>query len=367
MSEPVGIYLHIPFCKQKCPYCDFYSVVSDDALMDRYVDALIAEIKTAPKVVADSLYLGGGTPILLGADRLCRLLDAVTTQFALSGEITLEANPNATDYPTLKTLRQAGYNRISFGVQSTSAQELGELGRLHDKNQAIQAVLLAKKAGFTDISVDLMIGTPKQTLPSLLQSVDILTKLPITHLSAYLLKVEARTPYAKMTLDLPDEDTVTDGYLAVVARLKQRGLLQYEISNFAKEGFESKHNLKYWQGKPYLGFGPAASSFFDGKRTTHTRDLQSYLQDPASTVVVEETSVDGLQEAVLLGLRLSAGVDFSALQAQYGFDLQAVRARMMRYQSAGYAIITGNHMRLTPQGFLLSNSIITDLLTVIKM
>lgn len=368
-QQEVGIYLHIPFCTRKCPYCDFYSVAGDGAVMDAYTDALCAEMDAAPAAIADSLYLGGGTPILLGANRLIRLLQKAQQEFCLTGEITLEANPNVSDFDTLLALRQAGFNRVSFGMQSANEQELAVLGRQHTPEQVCRAVLAASRAGFEDISVDLMIGTPHQTVDSLCNSIDFLSTLPLTHISAYLLKVEPNTAFqnADVLSMLPDEDTVSDSYLTAVRRLETAGFRQYEISNFAKPGHESLHNLKYWQCRPYLGFGPAASGFFDGVRYTHPRDIEGYLANHGQTAMVEETAVDPLAEAIMLGLRLTEGIDLSALSAMYPFDLQQAEQLAGKYARYGLLRKNGCRIALTPEGFLLSNSILADFLAQLTL
>ncbi len=358
VTEPIGIYIHIPFCERKCHYCDFYSVVGDEALKDQYLEALFCAIEATPKGQADSLYLGGGTPTLFGAERLTRLLQAVQTRFSLTGEVSLEANPNTVDLTMLQMLRKAGFNRISFGAQSTDERQLQTLGRTHKATQVTEAVLWAAAAGFDDISVDLMIGLPDQTWESLQKSIADLTALPITHLSAYLLKVEEGTAFdCKTIVDrLPDEDAVSDWYLATVAALESAGFFQYEISNFAKEGYPCKHNLKYWQVKPYLAFGPTASGFVDGVRYRYPRDLQAFLETCGRTVEFEEIC-DLSEERVMLGLRLTAGIPLAMLGEKKG-----MHTRLQLFQKTGLLTLTEERVALTPKGFLLSNGIIADLL-----
>lgn len=367
-AEPLGIYVHVPFCVRKCPYCDFYSVVGEEAAMDAYTDTLCKELCAAPEGTADSLYFGGGTPVLLGAKRLIRLLQTVQEKFQLQGEITLEANPNAVNKQLLEQLCSAGFNRISFGMQSANAAELQALGRQHTAEQVRAAVLDAKAAGFDDISVDLMMGTPHQTVETLCQSISFLTALPLTHISAYLLKIEPGTAFhSQAVLDLlPDEDVVSDAYLAAVEWLEAAGFLQYEISNFAKPGRESKHNLKYWKRQPYLGFGPAASGFFDGKRYTHPRDLAKYLETGGQTAVLEEDRVDPLEEALLLGLRLTEGLSLQTLE-QFGADLQQIKRLTKKYEQYGLLRQKEGYIQLTPSGFLVSNSILADFLAVLTL
>jgi oxygen-independent coproporphyrinogen-3 oxidase len=276
-AQPFGLYIHIPFCTRKCAYCDFYSVTADDTLMDTYLLALCNSLQEWSQKLggrnAQSLYLGGGTPILFGARRLCTLLNECKRHFGLEqAEITLEANPNHTDYETLLALRHAGYNRISFGVQSAVDDELKQLTRSHTAEQAEAAILAARQAGFENISADLMLAIPGQTQESMRQSVRFLSALGIQHISAYLLKIEEGTPFyeRRAALPLPNEDETAELYLQAVTALEEAGYQQYEISNFAKVGFACRHNLLYWDCQEYLGLGPAAARPSDQERRHHS-------------------------------------------------------------------------------------------------
>ncbi len=364
VKKPIGIYLHIPFCDGKCPYCDFYSVC-DTGMADRYADALIGELARAarPDVTADTLYLGGGTPPLLGTDNLCRLLEAVQRHYAFSGETTLEANPGSVTLQSLTALRQAGFNRISFGMQSAVPEELARLGRKHTPAQVSAAVEAAKAAGFTNISVDLMLGIPGQTADTLSESIAFVHTLAVSHLSAYLLKVEENTPFWQQRIweECPDEEESASLYLQAVQQLAQIGFTQYEISNFAKPDMACRHNLKYWHCAEYLGFGPAAHGYFDGKRYGHTRDLAEYLKSPEQTVFLTDEAPGDFEEYAMLRLRLTEGLSLAEAKKR-DCDIDTLRQKAMPYQKAGLLRLDGDRLALTPEGFLLSNSLIGALI-----
>lgn len=364
---PIGIYIHVPFCLSKCPYCDFYSVRYGERLADAYERSLLRAMETQPfgGLRADTLYFGGGTPCLLGAGRLSRLLEKARDCLGLleGAEITLEANPGAVSASALKRLGTAGFNRISFGVQSAVDAELGALGRIHNAAQAEEAILAAKDAGFTRISADLMLAIPGQTGESLRETVDFLAQLPVDHLSAYLLKIEEGTPFHKQKTALPDEDRTAELYLECVSLLSQHGFAQYEISNFCRDGALSCHNLKYWRCGEYLGLGPAAHSFLGGRRFYFPPDLQAFLSaEQPFGLAVQDGEGGGLEEAVLLGLRLSEGIDTGLLRERFGADCSALLRRALAPDLAGLVRAEGERVSLTPEGFLLSNTIILKLL-----
>ncbi len=365
---PFGLYIHIPFCARKCGYCDFYSVPADDTLMEAYLAAVCKDLahwsKTLGGRQADTLYLGGGTPILFGADRLSRLLEHCVRLFGLTGaEITLEANPNHTDYDILCALRHAGFNRVSFGVQSAVDAELTALTRSHTAAQARDAIGDAKRAGFTNISADLMLGIAHQTKESLTESVRFLAGLSVQHISAYLLKVEEGTPFyaARESLALPDEDLTAELYLHAVNTLAQYGYAQYEISNFARDGMVCKHNLLYWDNREYLGLGPAAHSFLGGKRLAYPNDLARYLEGGQAEQIDEGGD---LEEYIMLRLRLLDGLVFSNARERYPAQLDevALASKAAPLVAQGLCIADSTGIRLTPRGFLFSNHCIAELL-----
>lgn len=360
---PVGIYVHVPFCKRKCPYCDFYSVVSDDLQMQKYTSALVNRILSysGSGICVDTVYFGGGTPSLLSTADIKRILDALSCAFILSDncEITLECNPSSVDMDKFSEYSNIGINRLSFGVQSSNDCELEKLGRLHNFSSAKKAVMDAKAVGFQNISCDLMIGTPLQTAESLSKSVEDICSLGVTHISCYMLKIEEGTPYDcdLIRKSVADDDVVSDMYIALCKKLDELGFNQYEISNFSQSGFESKHNLKYWHCDEYIGFGPSAHSFYNGKRTYCDADVLSFIDNPLIPDKTEELDVDPLEEYIMLGLRLSEGISMQRID-ELGGNREKLITAMKPYVNAGFASVSSNNVRLTTDGFLRSNGII---------
>lgn len=361
---PIGLYVHVPFCVSKCAYCDFYSFSASPERMDAYTDRLCADLRHAAQQLrcpADTLYLGGGTPSLLGGKRLARIVETARVHFGLeNAEITLEANPADDLAPTLSLSAKAGVNRLSLGVQSGIADELRALGRRHTLADVERTVADARNAGIENISLDLMLGIPQQTAESLSRSIELLTALDCAHISAYLLKIEPNTPFGRSRpAQLPNEEESSTLYLQAVAELAARGYAQYEISNFARDGKISRHNTKYWTGAPYLGLGPAAHSMLNGQRFYFPADLQRYLRGEAP---IADGAGGGQEEYILLRLRLRAGIDLAEYERLYGALPERAIERMRLYVRAGYAELDDTRFALTPQGFLLSNTLIVDLL-----
>ncbi len=371
----LGLYIHIPFCKAKCAYCDFYSLAHSEEKMDAYMAALLRHLEeVAPRAAGmqvDTVYFGGGTPSYLGAARLCRILQTVLRRYdvARDAEITLEANPDsAGDWKELRRLRRAGFNRLSLGVQSTDDALLRRIGRVHTYEQVQQAVMAARKAKFTDLSLDLIYGLPGQTMEDWQRTLADAVALGPEHLSCYGLKLEEGTPLwqQRQTLTLPDDDAQADMYLYTVAALGEMGYEQYEISNFAKPGKASRHNLKYWRMEEYAGFGPGAHSDFGGVRYGYVRDVDSYI---AGKLVLSESENDSTlardYEYVMLSLRTAAGIDRQTFEKRYRQRFQPMEALFEQYEKAGLALPTEGGWRLTPKGFLVSNSIIAALQEVL--
>ena len=367
----LGLYIHIPFCKAKCAYCDFYSLAHSEEKMDAYVAALLHHLEeVAPRAAGmqvDTVYFGGGTPSYLGAARLCRILQTVLRRYdvARDAEITLEANPDsAGDWKELRKLRRAGFNRLSLGVQSTDDALLRRIGRVHTYEQVQQAVTAVRKAKFTNLSLDLIYGLPGQTMEDWQRTLADAVALGPEHLSCYGLKLEEGTPLwqQRQTLTLPDDDAQADMYLYTVAALGGMGYEQYEISNFAKPGKESRHNLKYWRMEEYAGFGPGAHSDFGGVRYGYVRDIDSYI---AGRLVLSESETDSTlardYEYVMLSLRTAAGIDRQTFEKRYRQRFQPMETLFEQYEKAGLALPTEGGWRLTPKGFLVSNSIIAAL------
>lgn len=367
-GEAAGIYLHIPFCDAKCPYCDFYSVPPSGEAADAYTDALCRAMTRAPGIgPADSLYLGGGTPSLLGAKRLDRILSRAADRFGLpaDAEITLEANPGAVDGALLADLHRSGYNRVSLGVQSLCARELAALGRRHGPSEAAAAIGLAIHAGFPHVSADVMLGVPYQTAGSLTDTLGALCSSGVDHLSAYMLKIEPHTRFAgsEASRHCPDEDAVADLYLHCVDTLAGLGFAQYEISSFARPGGRSRHNLKYWSCAPYLGLGPSAHSLIGGRRFHFPRDMHAFVsaEDPF-TLVADDGAGGGWEEYAMLRLRLCDGLSAGELRRRYGVDAAALLEKARPLEAGGLLRISGGVIALTPRGFLLSNAVTGALL-----
>lgn len=378
--KKLGIYVHIPFCQSKCAYCDFYSFKPrSEETMRRYVNALTEHMKSYADAVkdyhVDSVYIGGGTPTVLPPDELISLVRQVKRLFPLTprAEFTVEANPATVSYRTLKRLRKAGVNRISFGLQSANDAELAALGRIHTREQFENTFKDARRAKFSNISVDIMFGIPNQTPDSLLATLKYVVGLSPEHISMYDLKLEEGTLLYKnrSRLVFPDEDTEADMYLAAVDYLASAGYAQYEISNFARNGKMSRHNLKYWNCEEYIGFGAAAHSFFDGTRFAFIRNAAKYVQaieQPDSDVCITEKyeTVDEnerIGEYIMLRLRLRAGINERDFIRRFGRSFFAMYGtKLSRYVTGGYAVRTDNCFALTPKGLFVSNYILTDLL-----
>lgn len=368
MADLPGIYLHVPFCAGgKCPYCDFYSVPFSPTAARRYAVALTAAMDAwAPRAagrVFGSVYFGGGTPSLLGKD-LAALLDAVRARFSLSedAEITFEANPGTLAPGLFAVLRRAGFNRVSLGLQSARGEELARLGRRHSAQDAAQAVREAADAGFDNISADLMLATPGQTVESLRRSAAFVSMPGVKHVSAYLLKIEPGTPFAakQNTLALPDEDGQCALYLEACSLLEEHGYRQYEISNFAMPGFEARHNLVYWHAGEYLGLGPAAHGFFGGRRFHFPRSLDAFCNGAQPE---DDGEGGSFEESCMLRLRLCEGLSDDVLKEQFGKDLSAFSPRVVaRLRAAGLVETPPGTLRLTRRGFLVSNAVIAELL-----
>lgn len=352
-----GLYIHVPFCLKKCPYCDFYSVDYGKDLAFRYALALRRNLQQVKQYRFNTVFFGGGTPVLLW-EAFPRLLSCMSLSEDV--EITVEANPGCVDSAVLQALLKAGVNRISFGVQSLQDTELKALGRLHTAKEAKEAVLLAKECGFQNISVDLMLGISGQTKHSLLDTIRELSELPITHVSAYLLKIEPDTPYGKHPPVLPPEEEVAQLYLLAAEELEKSGFFQYEISNFAKEGYRCRHNLKYWHCDEYLGIGPAAHSYWNGTRFEVPRNLEKFLTSEKQETIINDENPGDFSERVMLGLRLTEGISLSELCSYLGSETE-LKKRLKRIPPAFYRI-QNDRIALTRQGFLLSNRIIGTLL-----
>ena len=361
-----GLYVHVPFCISKCPYCDFYSVpLPDDALLDRYTDEISRRLQML-HVQADTLYFGGGTPSLLGGKRLARIMDAARPLLTADAEITLEANPADKLYDTFSAFVQAGGNRLSLGMQAAHNSGLRSLGRRHTTNDLHTAVADARRAGLDNLSLDIMLATPSQTEADVLAAVEQCVTLEADHVSAYLLKTEPHTPFyeQRQTLDLPDEDAAAGLYLLCCEALEREGYAQYEISNFAKTGKESRHNLKYWNGEDYIGLGPAAHSFHDGQRRYFERSLEAFLNggQPIAEDPDSEVEDGSAEEYAMLRLRLTDGLRADLFEKRFGYPLLKTWRDNAAALPSSLVQADDKGIRFTREGFLLSNALIARIL-----
>lgn len=360
----LGIYIHVPFCGKKCGYCDFYSVCYSKVQAELYVEAVSRNIfyysdKTR---TVDTIYFGGGTPSLLTSSQIKGIINAIKDSFSLDplAEITLEANPNTLSSDKLAELHDAGINRLSIGVQSMCDKELKLLGRSHTASRAAKAVEDAFAAGFSNISCDLMIGIPTQTKDSLKESINLLSQLPIQHISAYILKIEDGTPFdcSEIRTSIPDEDTTAELYLLTVRELSRHSFSQYEVSNFALNGFESRHNCRYWKCFDYIGIGPSAHSCYGGKRFAVPRDIDKFINSPVQPVEITDEHPCNFEEFAMLRLRLTEGLLLSDVPKQRN----NIEKKIPPLVNAGYISFDGERISLTPEGFLVSNSVIETLI-----
>ena len=369
--DSIGLYVHIPFCISKCPYCDFYSLAAPtEELLERYTDAVISAMDRWSQrlpLQADTLYFGGGTPSLLGGERLARIIRHAARRFSLfdgrAPEITMEANPADDLRDTLAAFADAGGNRLSLGMQSAILDELQALGRRHSLTQLERAVADARAVGLDNLSLDLMLGVPGQTVATATASATRMAQLGARHVSAYMLKLEPDTPYGKCPPSLPDEDTVADIYLSVMEGLEADGYRQYEISNLAQPGFESRHNLKYWDSRPYLGLGPAASSCLAGSRFSYPRDIRRFMDGGEPMVETDDVIPTGSREEyAMLRLRLTDGLQNAAFESRFGEPMPAEWGRRAACLPSSLVIVNADGIHLTRQGFLVSNSLIRHIL-----
>lgn len=363
---PVGLYVHVPFCDGKCPYCDFYSLRGTPEMMDGYTrrarEILMREGEALGRT-ADTLYFGGGTPSLLGAERLAHFIETAQAAFGLrNAEVTVEVNPGSDLREFFRKIRAAGANRVSIGLQSANEEELRLLGRRHTAADAERAVREAQDAGIENISLDLMLAVQGQTERSLERSMDFCASLGVRHVSAYLLQLEPGTAYWKdrAALRLPGEDAAAALYLAACRGLAERGFAQYEISNFAKPGFESRHNLKYWNCEEYLGVGPSAHSFLGGERFHQERGVAAFLRGDGT---VPDGAGGDFEEYAMLRLRLVSGLTDAECAGRFGHPVpERMKKAARRYEARGLTACAEDGFHFTPEGFLLSDALTAEIL-----
>ena len=372
MTDKTGIYIHVPFCLSKCHYCDFCSRTrADEETKCLYVKRLCDEVRACgeglgeKRPTADTVYFGGGTPTLLSPVQFSSILDTVNEVFGIdsNAEITAETNPKSADSKKLCDMRALGINRLSIGMQSVHDNELKALGRIHNHADFLATFSDARRAGFDNISADLMYGIPLQTRESFAESIKALVTLSPEHISSYCLTVEEGTNFGRRrdSLVLPDEDTVSDMYRDMTELLGESGYEKYEISNFAHNGQVSRHNLKYWKRESYFGFGPAAHSFFGGVRFANSRDVESYLNGDDIREYSEMITGDGaIDEYVMLGMRLREGIDINEFNRLFGIDFMTRYGNTFKRFAPEYISIDKNRCAFTDKGMFVSNYILSE-------
>lgn len=363
--KKIGLYIHIPFCKSKCPYCDFFSIKMNDEEMNRYVDKVIDRFDKYcnDDIVLDTVYFGGGTPSTLGTERIAKILNAINDKFTVdeNAEITMEMNPTSKELINFTVLKECGLNRLSIGMQSAIESEMKLLGRTHSQEDVINTVNQAKKSGIDNISLDLIIGVPTQTKKSLKYSMDLCKSLGVKHISAYILKIEEGTKFytIKDSLNMPSDDEQAEMYMYVSEYLESIGYSQYEISNYSLEGFESKHNTKYWRCEEYIGIGPSAHSFYNGERFYYNRSFEEFYNDKTNFDCIGGTE----EEFIMLNLRLKRGLIFKEYEEKYNkkFPEEIIKKAKI-LEKAGLLTVDKEKVSLNRKGYLVSNAIICELI-----
>ncbi|MEK3917498.1 radical SAM family heme chaperone HemW [Paenibacillus sp. FSL H7-0331] len=379
-ETPQALYLHIPFCTNKCHYCDFNSyILKGQPVMD-YLDALEREMEQTVKLIPpgeiQTIFVGGGTPTVLLPDQMESFLKRVHTYFPNKSaelEFSMEANPGTTDKEKLQAMKEGGVNRISFGVQSFDNALLEGIGRIHNTDDVYRSIENARQVGFTNMSIDLMFGLPNQTVAAMNDSLDKALALGLPHYSIYGLKVEENTLfhnlYQKNLLPLPDEDDELDMFLLIMKRLKEAGYSQYEISNFAKPGKESRHNSMYWLNRSYYGLGAGAHGYMHGNRHVNIKGVQAYIDaTQKGRPLLEEYAIseqEAIEDFMMVGLRLLSGVKRADFRRQFGLELEAVfGSHLNKLMDQKLLAATDDGYRLTEQGVLLGNEVFGEFLSV---
>ena len=370
---PLELYVHIPFCVRKCQYCDFLSGPSDEETKDRYIEALLKEICAAEhtedyEIV--SVFIGGGTPSALKAEAIASIMRTLQEQFFFceDAEVTIEANPGTVDLEKLTIYRNVGINRLSLGLQSTDAEELKLLGRIHSYEEFLKSYEWAREAGFSNINIDLMFAIPGQTGEAWRQHLYQVAELNPEHISAYSLIIEEGTPFAEQNLDLPDEDTEYQMYEDTAEILERYGYRQYEISNYAKQGYMCRHNAGYWQRREYLGFGLGASSLYGGMRFSNTHQMQEYLKESRNPDQIRKDVTvlsrnERIEEFMFLGLRMTEGISEKKFEENFDVRLMDVYGDILqKYEETGFMEHIETKWRLTRKGIHVSNHILADFL-----
>jgi oxygen-independent coproporphyrinogen-3 oxidase len=368
-----GLYVHIPFCLTRCDYCDFNAYAGMEELRNPYVEALIREITSAAdgKEVS-TIFFGGGTPTILSPHDLARVLTAIHDCFDVTtdAEITIEANPETVDECSLAALRAAGFNRLSVGVQSTAPHVLTRLGRIHSPQRALETLRAAHRAGFTRINADLIYGTPGETESDWRRSLESIIETEVDHVSAYALTIEEGTPLSSKINRgeeiSPEDDDQATKFETASTLLASAGFTRYEISNWAKNNSWCRHNLTYWRGNDYLGFGAGAHTHHNGRRAHSVRSPRTYIEKSPSPEAGFEvlSSPERIEEAIMLGLRLAGGIDRQLFKQRWGADpLDGRQATAERFQTLDLLDLSAQAMRLTDRGVFLTSAITANLLS----
>ena len=370
---PLELYVHIPFCVRKCQYCDFLSGPSDEETKDRYIEALLKEIRAAEHTEVYeivSVFIGGGTPSALKAEAIASIMRTLQEKFFFceDAEVTIEANPGTVDLEKLTIYRNVGINRLSLGLQSTDAEELKLLGRIHSYEEFLKSYEWAREAGFSNINIDLMFAIPGQTGEAWRQHLYQVAELNPEHISAYSLIIEEGTPFAEQNLDLPDEDTEYQMYEDTAEILERYGYRQYEISNYAKQGYMCRHNAGYWQRLEYLGFGLGASSLYGGMRFSNTHQMQEYLKESRNPDQIRKDVTvlsrnEQIEEFMFLGLRMTEGISEKKFEENFNVRLMDIYGDILqKYEETGFMEHIETKWRLTRKGIHVSNHILADFL-----
>jgi oxygen-independent coproporphyrinogen III oxidase len=370
-DEGASLYVHIPFCRQKCLYCDFPSYSGLEDMMDEYIDALIKELKSIKYSKINTIFIGGGTPTYLSSCNLEKLLSCINSlKWSQDIEFTVEGNPGTFTYEKLKLLHDAGVNRLSMGLQAWQNSILRTLGRIHDLNTFLNGFEEARHAGFNNINVDLMFGVPDQSIADWEETLTNVTKLSPEHISCYSLIIEEGTPFYKLyncgKLSIPDEDTERNMYGRAVDFLTQSGYSQYEISNFSKPFMECRHNIIYWELKPYIGCGAGAHSYYGGKRYQNTSLVEDYItrmntEGAASLNIHKNTRDDDIEEFMFMGLRMLKGISISEFNKKFSMDIFDIyKNQLEKFLREGLLIRDDDRIFLSRRALDISNSIMCE-------
>lgn len=377
--QPLGLYIHVPFCASKCKYCDFYSITNED-LIQEYTLALIEHIRCKKRIAknykVDSIYFGGGTPSLLPTESFCEIMETIRSVFNVdaNAEITLEANPGTLDGKKLAVYREMGVNRLSIGLQSADNAELKMIGRRHTRDEFENSYMLARMEGFTNINIDLIYALPSQSMEKLLSSINYVISMKPEHISFYGLTVMPDTPLGRdeaMQALIPGQDMQYDMYMAACKTLEDAGYLQYEISNFAKKEYGCRHNIKYWTGKEYLSFGPSATSFIENMEYTYASDIEQYIScvKKESEIRAEEYIFNNEEletRFLMMCFRLRAGINVKEYKRRFGHDFEdRYGEKLQFFLNFQYIVHTNYGYRLTRKGMLISNTVLSNILNLL--